>query len=365
MPTESPAVFVSTPVHPVEISPYPEDPPPLALFAANVPLQKTPSLRTDLADVNFRHSGWRPTRTRVFRAMQATDTPSARLERYSECGTNAWVMRSLDDNKLYKIASSKCHDRFCVACGNERSRVIAHNVQSRITAKVLRFVTLTLRSGSEPLADTCSRLTRCFSRLRSRQLWKSTVTGGVGFLEIKRSARLDRWHAHLHLIVEGKYIPKASLKKAWHEVTGDSFVVDIRFVHDKELAAKYVTKYASKPMDPSIIRDADLLREAIEALRSRRLCLTFGTWRGVSLTETPDDGEWITVCSLTSLLAQIHNGDTDALQFLRRIAATGRGEARAPPPQPELPAWEPEPPTPSPQLKLFEPLVDSRSLYEV
>jgi len=231
------------------------------------------------------------------------------------------------------VACNKCHDRFCKPCGNERSRVIAHNVRAHLADRTARFLTLTLRAQHEPLADACTRLTRSFARLRSRALWKTAVTGGVAFLEIKRAANADRWHAHLHVIIEGKYIPKDRLSKLWKHVTGDSFIVDIKLVKNVDQVAKYVTKYASKPLDPSLTRSPDDLLEAIHALHNRRLCITFGDWRGVDLTAPVDDGEWDAIAPLASLLTKAASGDPEARRIIHALRSPEPCQTRAPPDQ--------------------------------
>jgi hypothetical protein len=312
------------------------------------------SLRRDSPDINFRHSGWKATRARVHRVLSDLDVSAQRLARFSDCGHHAWIMQCVSDRTVYKIVSDKCHDRFCAPCSVERSRIIAHNVLEHVGKRALRFATLTLRSRDEPLATTCDRLSRSFARLRSRKLWKARVRGGVAFLEVTYSKTTGYWHAHLHLIIEGLYVPKALLKRLWHEITGDSYIVDIRIVRDNAKAARYVSKYVSKPLDGPALRSDKHLTEAIVALKSRRLCTTFGCWRGVNLTETPDDGEWIAVATLNSLLHHVRTGHAFAIEFLTAIVANNRTRSRAPPPPAAWSPWLPTRTKVDLQLYLFD-----------
>lgn len=287
--------------------------------------------RTDLADVTFRHSGWHRVRLRIFKAMMSADVPESRLGRFETCGKHAWVMRSKDDPSRYCIVSDHCHDRFCLPCASGRSHTIARNVLSLISTKKVRFITLTLRAKSEPLDLALSRLNAAFSRLRTRKLWARGVTGGVAFLEVKRSENADRWHVHLHILAEGTYIDKTRLSRAWHEITGDSFVVDIRLVKDLDVAARYITKYASKPLDKTVTSSLDHTIEAIKALKGRRLCSTFGAWQGEALTARTDTEEWECVAPLLDLLERKAAGDLVATGIIALVQELKSWQQRGPP----------------------------------
>lgn len=288
--------------------------------------------RRDFPDVTFRHSGWKPHRDRVFAALILAGAPQARLDRFDQCGCNAWLLRSLDQPGRYKLSSNKCHDRFCRPCGNERSRLIAANVRKNLAGKLQRFLTLTLKADKTTLVAAIAKITLCFARLRNRKEWTRRVTGGVAFLEIKRSKLNNRWHVHLHVIIEGSYLPKEWLSKTWLKITGDSFIVDIRLVKNPDVTIRYVTKYAAKPIDAATIRDDDRLLEAIQALSGRRLAITFGDWRGTSLTDPIDDGDWETICPLNDLLRRASQQDHQAMTLLAILREKKPCKTRAPPP---------------------------------
>lgn len=273
-------------------------------------------------EMTYRHSGWARDRARVYAALRRAEPSLWRVSNFGICGCNAWIDRSDDDPTQYRIRSDRCHDRWCLPCGQERARVIAYNVHERIDAKRTRFVTLTLKSEHESLASLLDLLYSSFARLRRTNLWVGTQVGGVAFLEVRWSPGQRRWHPHLHILTEGKYIAQPALSAAWRQATGGSYIVDVRAIRSTERAVSYVVKYASKPHDMSIIRDPDRLDEAIIALKGRKLCLTYGTWRGVSLTAVPDRGTWTPVASLSDLLQRADAGDTDAIALLRLLPRT-------------------------------------------
>jgi hypothetical protein len=130
-----------------------------------------------------------------------------------------------------------------------------------------KFVTLTLRRYAEVpnLADTQrdlhgrraaapgsgSREKRTAARLRS--LWGLRK---CLFRRLRRAGyMIGPWFAvieppnHIHLVIDSDYIPKSLISSWWNEITGDSFVVDIKKIdieRDPRQAVAYVTKYLSK-----------------------------------------------------------------------------------------------------------------------
>lgn len=283
-------------------------------------------------EITWRHSGWARDRKATFDSLYRTYQPFSRYEAFRYCGAHAWVDRSVDDPTKYRVRSDRCHDRFCLPCGQERSRVIAHNVRERLDAKRARFVTLTIRASTEALTDLLNLLYSSFAKLRRTCLWSQTQTGGVAFLEVKWCKGTNRWHPHLHILTEGRYIAKQALSNAWRKATNGSFIVDVKKITSADRAVGYVVKYASKPHDHSMLHDPDRLDEAVIALKGRRLCLTFGTWRGVKLTDVPETGTWTPIASLSRLIVQARAGEPAAKEILNHLPSTSLpNECRAPP----------------------------------
>lgn len=319
--------------------------PPLRLTSLESPESnsQSPSVWTAPPDLNtspsstFRHSGWAHDRERVNAALHRTEQPFNLQYDFRTCGLYAYVLRSVDDPAKYRVAGSCCHNRFCKPCGTDRSHAMSQNIVAHLDGKPARFITLTLRSTTESLATLLNKLQDCFQRLRRRAIWRKRVTGGVAMIELKWIPQLQRWNVHLHCIVTGLYIKQSLLSKAWKTVTGDSLIVDIRFIKDGTAIARYVTKYASKPLSHSVILDPDRLDEAILALKGRRLATTFGTWRGLLLTPKPDPESWTNLGSLTSIIRLAQQGDADSVLICRSLnvdvatTETSSERNRAPP----------------------------------
>jgi len=301
--------------------------------------------------VCFRHSGWQGDRALIYEALHRTHQPQSRKLNFANCGANAHVLQNIDDPSQHRIAGSGCHDRFCLPCANERSHAIALNVLDIIKRRTLRFLTLTLRSDQESLAELLHKLHDSFQKLRRTKLWKQCVTGGVAFIEICWSEARQRWHPHFHILIEGKYLPRAQLRNLWFAITGDSFVIEITLVRDYAQAARYVTKYASKPFNSTYLRKPHRLDEAILALKGRKLLVTFGTWRGITLARTPTEGAWENVGSLQRYIERAANGDSHAQAVLSSLTDHPLEAlyARAPP----LPPTGPDRTLPDPQATWF------------
>lgn len=203
---------------------------------------------------------------------------------------------------------------------------------AQIDSKPVSFITLTLKGKGESLSELVDRLYKHFRALRLHPTWAEKVRGGAAFLEIKYNDPSKRWHPHLHIIADADFIDKGVLSDVWRGISKDSFIVDISRVRQAETTAHYVTKYASKPLNMSFCNKAELLDEALRALKGRRLCLCFGTWYGTSLTdaedatldEEADDEQWHMFKDLETLLASAAAGDRQA----REVIVLAGGEAR-------------------------------------
>ena len=153
------------------------------------------------------------------------------------------------------------------------------------------LVTLTVKDG-EDLKERFDHLHRS-----QRELWKQKtrgrgspldgVAGAVWSYEVKRGAGSGKWHPHLHMVALAENLPcedynegtLGALSAAWHNITGDSFMVNIRPISQEDPATGFVEvfKYAVKFSDQS---HADTLH-AFLTLRGKRLIASSGAFRGV------------------------------------------------------------------------------------
>jgi len=271
----------------------------------------------------FRHTGWWRHRELVYDSMRRTDQGRERMWNFGQCGKHAYVVQNPTEPDQYRVTGSTCHDRFCLPCANSRSHTIALNTLEHLAGRESRFITLTLHSTTESLGELLAKISADFVKLRSRALWKKTQRGGVAFIEVKRILSLDRWNVHMHILSEGRYIRQGKLSQLWLRITGSSPIVDVRFVKDGKQISRYVTKYASKPLHHSVLTDASSLDEAIVAFKGKRLCATFGSWRGVVLTDSPSEAAWNHVDTLSNLISKGLQGDAESIRILNLIGFPG------------------------------------------
>lgn len=304
----------------------------------------------------FRHSGWRRNRKLIYQSLRRTRQSVSRVDNFAECGATAYVYKAADDPTKFRLGGSSCRDRFCVPCSIDRSRCLATNVLKTLGKRPARFVTLTLKQSDAHLREVLDRLYDSFRKLRTSAFWKKRVKGGCAFIEVKYSETNDAWNVHLHAIVHGRYIPKRDLSREWHKITGDSFIVDVRYIEDEARIGRYVVKYVAKAVNDTFINRKDYLDTVVTVMTGRRLCLTFGDWRGIKLTESPNDTDWISLGSFHTVLTKAAQGDRESLAAVHAIcrenAATmieAVANARPPPRR--------EPPTPI-QLTFAWPAID-------
>ena len=251
--------------------------------------------------------------------MEGIDDAENRLNRFEDCGSNAWVLESNDDPGVYRVSCNKCRDRFCEPCSKQRSRHIADCVADFSQDREIRFVTLTLRFSNNTIKQDVDRLYAGFIKLRRRVLWSKLQTGGIYFIEIKRRGDDKGWHVHLHILTEGLWMNKRDLSKAWHEITGDSFIVNIKPCDSREHAARYAAKYSGKGVHGRCYDNPDILRQAMEAIKGRRLVGKWGTWKDLDLNAETDAEDWHPIDKLNRLIQQSEAGDLKAAAILQAL----------------------------------------------
>lgn len=313
-----------------------------------------------LLATRFRHSGWANRRQAVFDAFHRTNASESSMKAFADCGSHAYVLRSVDEPGKYRVAGSICRNRWCSPCANSRARRIRTNVIGVIQNHTTRFLTLTTAANGSSLQSRLNHLYDSFKALRHTKLWKDGVTGGVAFLEVKHSNRTGDWHPHLHCLIQGTWIDKREISKEWNRITGNSKIINISLIKNENHAGRYVTKYASKPLNSTLMETTTILDEAIVAMRKRRLVYTFGDWRGLLLTKADTDGEWENIGSINEWITRALNGDVEAIKVVQSVYPNSQDTFRH-----VVPSARP-PPTSSGieqhQLSMFHTFNDGRTV---
>lgn len=220
----------------------------------------------------------------------------------------------------------RCKDRMCPRCQKQRSLTLSARIAELVKGmNAPRMVTLTLKHRNASLSQEHKRLADGFKALRKSKFWKANVKGGVYGIETPRNVQTQKWHCHMHLIVDGSFMSQKTLSAEWKIATGDSDIVDIRMVNDREKTAKYLAKYILKP---NAVTEWDFLavREFATALKGKRLVHTFGTLHGKNVDPAKDPAEATVdapLCSLHRLTNWAERGHAAAQRAIEVLCSFG------------------------------------------
>lgn len=162
------------------------------------------------------------------------------------------------------------------------------------------LITFTVKNG-EDLEERFHHLIGSFRKLLDR--YRDYRKKGRGFnqfckidgafytTEYTYNDKTKQWHPHIHIFaLLNEWIDQEELTETWHEITLDSYIVDIRRVkktkeHGYAKAVAEVCKYALKFSDLSL----ENTWEAFLTLKGKRLTGSFGSMYGVKIPEKLDD----------------------------------------------------------------------------
>lgn len=149
------------------------------------------------------------------------------------------------------------------------------------------LMTLTVKDGPD-LAERFKHLHKAQRELwmrkhRARGSVLDAVEGAVWSYEAKRGSGSGQWHPHLHAIVLAPSAPdQAELRREWLEITGDSFMCDVRPIVGDPVEGfmevfKYAVKFSDQPLSDTW--------HAFQVLKGKRLLGSAGCFRGVEIPE--------------------------------------------------------------------------------
>lgn len=228
-----------------------------------------------------------------------------RIERLRQCRRQAYFAYNPTTGAV-KVTSNACRLRWCPLCAAAKHHYLTEEIKEWIHLQpTLRFLTLTTKHSSQPLAAQLDDLYSHFRQLRRSPFFKRYVKGGIWFLQTHLSPSDGCWHNHLHCIITGRYFPENLLKALWLSITQKSHIVNIKLIEDKDKAAEHVARYAVNPCPPQALALQPLI-ELMQACHGRRICGTWGTARGVNLAvqSPPDAKEYRQLGSFTSLISE-------------------------------------------------------------
>ena len=221
----------------------------------------------------------------------------------------------------FALQEYRCKSRICGRCNKARCFKLTDQFLP-IVKKFddPRMITLTPKSNNKPLREQIQKLSKDFANLRRSKLWKLKYTVGFWTIEVTHNNTTDQWHPHIHAIVDGDYIHHPHLKKLWHAITGDSFIVWLKRCPTAKRAVEYITGYVTKTSDVTRIPKHRIADWAV-GLKGLRLINTFGGLKP-SNEDEEDRESWEGFDCLTpmSLIeARINEGNQQALAIWEGI----------------------------------------------
>lgn len=194
----------------------------------------------------------------------------------------------------------------CPLCALRRSAKAVRELESIVKAiqaqnEGLKFSMMTLTiKNRESLQDAKDHIDQSFKRLSQRRRNDrkgnlktpsefGKVEGAVFSYENKRGKNSGKWHVHVHgAVLHYQDFSTDALSDEWLRCTGDSYVVDVRPMHNPEDPARDLCEVCSYALKFSNLSMADLV-EAFLLFTGSRLLRKFGLLRGFKVPEELTD----------------------------------------------------------------------------
>lgn len=214
-------------------------------------------------------------------------------EKLESCGNWLKFRSYFTVGKVRLASASFCKEHLiCPLCAIRRGGKALQRYQERFSIITKArpdlkpyLVTLTVLNGPD-LAERYEHLSTSYKRLMARRREVRTLSalrecsGGVGSVEFTNTGK--GWHPHIHILVLAVDPPaQRDLRAEWEQITGDSFMCDVRPIEDPVSGFCEVFKYAVKFSELA----PDLNWHAFRVLAGRRLLTSFGCFRGVVIPE--------------------------------------------------------------------------------
>ncbi len=279
----------------------------------------TPSLDTvqqvDIRQAEFRRASqskgerWTlrtPTKRDIVARLERVGVEDA--SRLKQCCSTFRVL-TCGLHPLRSYPTFRCKKLFCPDCAAERATRLGNQTEAKIrevmktTNGRLCLLTLTTKNAAT-LDGGLVKLKKSFANFKRKKVFKNHIKGYFGAFEYTFNPKTNDFHIHLHLIVlRGKFWNQSDISDAWRDVTGDSFVVDIREIKDTHKGVKEVCKYPMKPADLMTMPDAKFL-EVVKMKKGTRMFVSGGCFYNVKLDDddAADD-------NIFSQFAELTEGD--------------------------------------------------------
>ena len=221
-------------------------------------------------------------------------------KKLAECANYLLFRHYYTVDKVRLHAASFCKKHLlCPMCAIRRGSKMLTSYLERYEAVrashphlIPYLVTVTVKNGPD-LAERLRHLRAALKRMMharrdylrnpQKRPFVEFARSMGGFHSIEVTNKGQGWHPHGHMIWLCASPPdQTAFSKEWHDLTGDSFIVDVRPLHDPVEGFLEVCKYALK------FSDLDLADNwhAYEVMSGQRLIDSHGLFRGVEIPES-------------------------------------------------------------------------------
>ena len=207
---------------------------------------------------------------------------------------------TIEEIRLAKIMTCKKH-LLCPVCARIRAAKKVSKYLDRLNViessgkKLnLALLTLTVKNGPD-LQERFEHLANSWKKYQARR--RDYFKKGRGFNELCKTEgavfsyevtnKDNGWHPHLHAIVSlTDYVQVTKLSEEWFDITGDSFVVDIRKIKGNPAEGflevfKYALKFSELTLEKNL--------EAYLTLTGKRMQGGYGVFHGVKVPDVMTD----------------------------------------------------------------------------
>lgn len=193
--------------------------------------------------------------------------------RLCECGQKFNIFHCESEKYHEEILFAfpfRCELRICPNCCKKRAsklhREILEIIKKIDKTKTHKFamltVTLNMSKGRLLSSDRLRDFNKKVRKLINTLYPKVDGCGALAVLEIGK-----RFNIHAHILVYGPYVSQREISARWLKITGDSYIVDIRALHNQKQATSYLLKYIAKPPEFGKLEHYAIFLKALKGVR--------------------------------------------------------------------------------------------------
>jgi hypothetical protein len=161
-----------------------------------------------------------------------------------------------------------CHHKLCGRCQKIlRYKKIEQYWTLVKGMKHPRFLTLTFKNVHYINKNMIKWQKACFRKFQDDSYVRARLGGGIASWECLRvtekRAKVRTWNPHIHIMYDGQYMRQSELVRIWRDITGNSFIVDIREIMPKNLIARW-KRHPNERRVPTENEKRECLKETLK-----------------------------------------------------------------------------------------------------